>query len=169
MRATTQKLFEAKCCDSFNTLCESDIRRMIEFGSINPEANIRINLVQIIGNLGVMSTLPSVGQNLKQSSHIFAQFLLDAAAKDADIRVVAEALDKIFDMFAEDYTEDLGTRVNLVSQLKKILPSLKIKIGLVKKGKRQEIEQCFLPVVNIAKTNLNRFIKYKESHRKNNQ
>ena len=163
MRATTQKLFEAKCCDPFNAICDTDVRRMIEFGSINPEANVRINMVQIIGNLGAMSTLPKVGQNLAQCSHIFAQFLLDAASKDEDIRVVAEALDKIFDMFAEDYTDELCVRVNLVSQLKKILPTLKIKIGLVKKGKRQEVEQCFLPVVNIAKTNLNRFIKYKES------
>ena len=86
MRATTQKLLEAKCSDPFNTLCDSDIRRMVEFGSTNPEANIRINMVQIIGNLGAMSTLPKVGQNLTQSSHIFAQFLLDAAAKDTDIR-----------------------------------------------------------------------------------
>ena len=163
MRATTQKLFEAQCYDSFNSLCESDVRKMIEFGASNPEANIRINMVQIIGNLGAMSTLPNVGQNFTQCSQIFAQFLLDAASKDTDIRVVAEALDKIFDMFAEDYTDDLCIRINLVSQLKKILPTLKIKIGLVKKGKRQEVEQCFLPVVNIAKTNLTRFIKYKES------
>ena len=166
MRATTQKLFEAKCSDPFNSICKSDIEKMIEFGSTSPEANIRINMVQIIGNLGAMSTLPNVGLNLSESSPMFAQFLLDAASKDADIRVVAEALDKIFDMFAEDYTDNLCIRVNLVSQLKKILPTLKIKIGLIKKGKRQEVEECFLPVVNIAKTNLSRFIKYKESSKR---
>ena len=166
MRATTQKLFEAKCSDPFNSICKFDFEKMIEFGSTSPEANIRINMVQIIGNLGAMSTLPNVGLNLSESSPMFAQFLLDAAAKDADIRVVAEALDKIFDMFAEDYTDNLCIRVNLVSQLKKILPTLKIKIGLIKKGKRQEVEECFLPVVNIAKTNLSRFIKYKESSKR---
>ena len=72
MRATTQKLFEAKCCDPFNAICETDVRRMIEFGSINPEANVRINMVQIIGNLGAMSTLPKVGQNLE--SEVWSQF-----------------------------------------------------------------------------------------------
>ena len=161
MRATTQKLFEAKCHEPFNTLCQSDIQKLIEFGATNPEANIRINLVQIIGNIGSLSTLSGVDKNLSQSSNVFAQFLLDAAAKDTDIRVVTEALDKIFDMFAEDSTDMLCARMNLVTQLKKILPNLKIKIGLVKKGKRQGVEENFLPIVNIAKTNLIRFIKYK--------
>ena len=69
-------------------------------------------------------------------------------------------------MFSEDYTDELCTRINLVSQLKKIVPTLKIKIGLIKKGKRQEVEQNMLPVVDIAKTNLIRFIKYKEQRPK---
>ena len=163
MRATTQKLLEAKCHEPFDTLCQSDIHKMVEFGATNPEANIRINLVQILGNIGTLSTLPGVNQAFSQNSHLFSQFLLDAAAKDTDIRVVSESLDKIFDMFAEDHTDVLCARINLVNQLKKILPSLKIKIGLVKKGKRQEVEKSFLPVVNIAKTNLIRFIKYKEN------
>ena len=33
----------------------------------------------------------------------------------------------------------------------------------VKKGKKQEAQKGFLPVVNIAKTNLIRFVKYKEN------
>ena len=110
-----------------------------------------------------MSTIIGASKTLSQNSHHCAQFLLDAAAKDADIRVVAEALDKIFDMFAEDYTDALCVQISLVNQLKKILPSLKVKMGLVKKGKRQEVQESFLPVVNIAKTNLIRFIKYKEN------
>lgn len=163
MRATTQKLLEVKCHEPFCTLSSVDIQKMIEFGATHNEANIRINLVQIIGNIGTLSTIIEASKSLSQNSHLFAQFLLDAAAKDADIRVVAEALDKIFDMFAEDYTDALCVRINLVNQLKKLLPSLKVKIGLVKKGKRKEVQQSFLPVVNIAKTNLIRFIKYKEN------
>ena len=163
MRATTQKLFEAKCYQPFNKLCQLDIQKMIQFGATNPEANIRINLVQIIGNIGTLSTLADVSDNLSQSSELFTQFLIDAASKDTDIRVVTEALDKIFDMFAEDSTDTLCAHMNLVGQLKKILPILKVKIGLVKKGKRQGINEDFLPIVNIAKTNLTRFIKYKEN------
>ena len=139
---------------------------MIDFGSVVPEANIRINFVQIIGNIGALSILPEANATISQNSNLFAKFLLDAASKDADIRVVSEALDKIFDMFSEDYTDELCTRINLVSQLKKIVPTLKIKIGLIKKGKRQEVEQNMLPVVDIAKTNLIRFIKYKEQRPK---
>merc|ERR1719510_1507374 len=163
MRATTQKLLEAKCHQPFSTLSSVDIQKMIEFGATHPEANIRINLVQIIGNIGTLSTIIGASKTLSQNSHHCAQFLLDAAAKDADIRVVAEALDKIFDMFAEDYTDALCVEISLLNQLKKILPILKVKMGLVKKGKRQEVQQSFLPVVNIAKTNLIRFIKYKEN------
>ena len=40
MRATTQKLFEAKCHEPFATLSCSDIQQMVEFGATNPEANI---------------------------------------------------------------------------------------------------------------------------------
>ena len=163
MRATTQKLIDAKCHQPFNTLCQSDVQKMIQFGASNPEANIRINLVQIVGNIGTLSTLPGTGANLSTCSDLVAQFLLDAAAKDTDVRVVTEALDKIFDMFAEDSTDELCARLDLVNQLKKVLPSLKIKIGLLKKGKRhQSVDESYLPIVNLAKTNLIRFIKYKE-------
>ena len=98
-----------------------------------------------------------------ESSHIFAQFLLDAAAKDTDLRVVAEALDKLFDMFAEDDTDELCARINAVFQLKKLLPTLKIKMGLLKKGRNHKsVDESVMPIINIAKTNLIRFIKYKE-------
>ena len=53
MRATTQKLIDAKCHQPFNTLCQSDVQKMAHFGASNPEANIRINLVQIMGNIAV--------------------------------------------------------------------------------------------------------------------
>ena len=166
MRATTQKLSEARCHEPFSKLQQPDVLKMIDFGTVVPEANIRINFVQIIGNIGALSILPEANSTISQNSNLFAKFLLDAASKDADIRVVSEALDKIFDMFSEDYTDELCTRINLVSQLKKIVPTLKIKIGLIKKGKRQEVEQNMLPVVDIAKTNLIRFIKYKEQRPK---
>ena len=69
MRATTQKLFEAKCHQPFSTLSSSDIQKMIEFGATNPEANIRINLIQIIGNIGTLSTIPDACKNLTQKTH----------------------------------------------------------------------------------------------------
>ena len=87
-------------------------------------------------------------------------FLLDAAAKDADVRVVAEALDKIFDMFAEDDTDRLAVETNLVPRLKGMVAGFKAKVGMERRKNRGGAE--FDAVVNMAKTNLSRFIKYKE-------
>ena len=86
-------------------------------------------------------------------------FLLDAAAKDADVRVVAEALDKIFDMFAEDDTDRLAVETNLVPRLKGMVAGFKAKVGMERRKNRGGE---FDAVVNMAKTNLSRFIKYKE-------
>ena len=77
--------------------------------------------------------------------------------KDADLRVVAESLDKIFDMFAEDDTDGLAVQTNLVPRLKGMVQGFKAKLGMERRRNR-DVDV----VVNMAKTNLTRFIKYKE-------
>ena len=88
-------------------------------------------------------------------------FLLEAASKDTDLRVVAESLDKIFDMFAEDDTDQLAVETRLVPRLKGLVNGFKIKLGIEKK-KQQGTTKDFDLVVGMAKSNLTRFIKYKE-------
>ena len=108
---------------------------------------------QVIGSIGVGAA--GVG------AVAVTDFLLEAASKDTDLRVVAESLDKIFDMFAEDDTDQLAVETRLVPRLKGLVNGFKIKLGIEKK-KQQGTTKDFDLVVGMAKSNLTRFIKYKE-------
>jgi len=153
MRACTQKLQESKSSSLFSTLDTSDFQRMVNFASASPHSNVRINMVQVIGSIGVGAA--GVG------AVAVTDFLLEAASKDTDLRVVAESLDKIFDMFAEDDTDQLAVETRLVPRLKGLVNGFKIKLGIEKK-KQQGTTKDFDLVVGMAKSNLTRFIKYKE-------
>ena len=83
-------------------------------------------------------------------------------SKDPDVRVVAESLDKLFDAFSEDHTDAIFFPLNLITKLRGILNALKIKMAAQKK----ELSQDDLGVINMAKLNLQRFIKYKEKRPK---
>ena len=155
MRATTQKLLEANIHSHFNQLSSTDYEQMLQFGAAAPYANVRINMVQIIGSIGVAST----GSSNDSLATMLTNFLLTAASKDTDLRVVAEALDKLFDMYAEDATDQLCVDLELIPKLRQMLPGLKAKIGM---SKRTPKGGEFHVIINMAKTNLLRFIKYKE-------
>ena len=49
---------------------------------------------------------------------LLATWLLEVAAKDPDLRVVAEALDKTFDAFSEDDTDDVFGGQHLLPKLR---------------------------------------------------
>jgi len=163
MRSATQKLLESKCYSHFNGLSASDLEQMIRFGAASPFPTVRINMVQIIGSIGLALASTSASGAAAAS---MANFLLEAAAKDADLRVVAEALDKLFDMFAEDDTDQLSVDVGLVPKLKQLLPGFKAKVGMARKSAKGQKAAAaaadFHVIVDMAKTNLLRFIKYKE-------
>ena len=55
MRASTHKLLESKP-EVFNHLEGSDFDQMVRFGADSPFATVRINMVQIIGGMGVANT-----------------------------------------------------------------------------------------------------------------
>ena len=76
--------------------------------------------------------------------------------------MVAESLDKLFDCFSEDHTDAIYFPLGLTPKLRGILNSLKIKMSAQKKNLSAED----LGPVNMAKMNLQRFIKYKEKRQK---
>ena len=82
--------------------------------------------------------------------------------QDTDLRVVAEALDKLFDVFSEDDTDAIFFQLNLLQKMRGIANSLKIKMATQKRNLSSES----LGIVNMAKLNLQRFIKYKEKRPK---
>ena len=157
MRAATQKLVEQKTASHFQTLTEADVRQMLDVGASSESPVVRMNIVQIVGCIGTLLTTCATSDS--QTAKVIVEFELMAASKDTDLRVVAEAIDKIIDMFAEDDTDRLCAEVNLIVRLKQMLPGLKAKIGMLKKKK---VDPELKGVVNVAKTNLLGFIKYKE-------
>ena len=82
---------------------------------------------------------------------------METGARDADLKVVAESLDKVFDIFGEDDSDPVFAELRLLPKLAQILPGMKVKMNAQKKG----LGESFA-VVAMAKTNLQRFIKYKE-------
>ena len=101
------------------------------------------------------------------ASHVsIAKFLIEAASRDVELRVVAEALDKLFDMFAEDYTDKLCASTQLVGRLKQMQTGFKVKINMHAK---QKCDPETRAMAVIARTNLTRFIKYKEKRGRLNQ
>lgn len=55
--------------------------------------------------------------------------MLDVCSKCADILVVAEALDSMFDVFAEDHVDYIAKEIRLLEKLKHIKKSLEPKVN----------------------------------------
>lgn len=55
-----------------------------------------------------------------------------AATHGTDLVVVAEALDALFDVFADDATDPVAQNLQLTEKLKAIMPQLKAKVTLRK-------------------------------------
>ena len=54
--------------------------------------------------------------------------LMEAATHGTDLVVVAEALDALFDVFADDATDPVAQSLQLTQRLQSILPQLKAKV-----------------------------------------
>ncbi len=163
LRALTLKMAEAGggCAERLRgSLGEEDLRRMASFGAGSGEPSVRANMVHVVGGVGGMLVLNAAkaGGGSGKAEELAANFLLEAAAKDSHLRVVAEALDKIFDLFAEDSTDALAASVSLVPRLRGLQPGLRAKMGT----QRQSAGEESYAMAVMAKTNLTRFIKYKE-------
>lgn len=58
-------------------------------------------------------------------------FLMSVAGQSADVVVVAEALDSLFDLFADDATDPIAQQLRLTERLQAILPLLKAKVSFL--------------------------------------
>jgi len=156
MRSATSKLCkDAEGGNLFN-LAPEDLDNLVAVYA-NSQASIRTNVVNIVGDLAGLATKTLSNSNSVEILSILGVWLVDNAAKDENLRVVAEALDKLFDIFAEDDSDEIFAALKLLQKLRSILSPLKSRIGQNKRSLGED-----LPIVNMAKTNLQRFIKYKE-------
>uniref|UniRef100_A0A493THW6 HEAT repeat containing 3 n=1 Tax=Anas platyrhynchos platyrhynchos TaxID=8840 RepID=A0A493THW6_ANAPP len=135
---------------------------LCEAGIHSSNASVRVNVVSILGISGsVLAKLQDTAETLK----MIGKFLLEVAMKESSLVVVGEALDALFDVFADGKeAEKAAVQMKLLPALKEFQPVFKLRMR--KEGK----EQCStdqLCVLDNVKMNLRRFIAYQETLGKN--
>ncbi|KAG7242571.1 hypothetical protein INR49_020284 [Caranx melampygus] len=119
--------------------------------------SVRVNAVAILGITG--STLAKEKGNA-ETLQMIGNALLQVATRDADLVVNGEALDALFDVFADgDEAETAAKNIQLLPALKALQPVFKAKIRKEGRGRYSPQQLC---VLDNIKVNLRRFIGYLE-------
>ncbi|XP_060110250.1 HEAT repeat-containing protein 3 [Heteronotia binoei] len=131
------------------TLCEAGIQ--------SDNVGVRVNVVSILGIAGsVLSKLEDTVETLK----MIGKFLLEVATKDPSLVVAGEALDALFDVFADGKeAERAAEQIKLLSALKEFQPVFRLRMRKEGKGQYSTDQLC---VLDNVKLNLRRFIAYLE-------
>ncbi|XP_054626821.1 HEAT repeat-containing protein 3 [Dunckerocampus dactyliophorus] len=120
--------------------------------------SVRVNAVAILGITG--STLAKE-RGSAETLQMIGNALLQVATKDADLVVNGEALDALFDVFADgDEAETAAQNIQLLPALKTLQPVFKAKL---RKAGRDACSPQQLCVLNNVKVNLRRFVGYLET------
>ncbi|XP_023231299.1 HEAT repeat-containing protein 3-like [Centruroides sculpturatus] len=157
VRAILQRLLECKANSRMQQVTLDDVQVLINIGRQTSDTRIRINVIRILANLS--NLLNKSCDDYSEIIKTIGLYLLEVSSKDAELHVSAEALDAIFDVFAEDDVDPLAQQIQLLERLKNLLSALKGKINLKKKNLGEHF-----PIVMTAKMNLIRFIKYKTNY-----
>ncbi|XP_060248261.1 HEAT repeat-containing protein 3 isoform X2 [Meriones unguiculatus] len=132
------------------TLCRAGIH--------SSSVGVRVNVVSILGITG--SVLAKEDGTLEILKTIGC-FLLEVATKDPSLVVTGEALDALFDVFADgEEAEKASVQIKLLSALKEFQPVFKMKIRKEGRGKYSPDQLC---VLDNVKMNLRRFVAYQEA------
>ena len=126
-------------------------------------ANIRTNIVNILGNFGCVATRNTSDQSCVTVITKLATWLLEIVVNDTCLRVALEGLDKFIDVFGADETDKIYAEQKLTSKLNHILNIMKSRISKEKKTMSPED----VAVANTVKLNLQRFVNYKDKRVKN--
>ncbi|KAM6223733.1 HEAT repeat-containing protein 3 [Rhynchocyon petersi] len=136
--------------DQLMTLCKA--------GICNSNTGVRVNVVSILGITGsilakedgTLETLKTIGCSL-----------LEVATKDPSLVVAGEALDALFDVFADGKeAERASIQLKLLLALKEFQPVFKMRIRKEGRGQYSPEQLC---VLDNVKMNLRRFITYQET------
>lgn len=109
-------------------------------------SEIRINLTRMFGTLALILNSKSPVDPSDVEVHI-AAFLIDRLSKETEVWPLAELLDTIMDLFAEDETDRLAQKINLVEKLNEITPVVKMKVSFQNKGVVYIICICLLIII----------------------
>ncbi|XP_055477429.1 HEAT repeat-containing protein 3 isoform X1 [Psammomys obesus] len=132
------------------TLCRAGIH--------SSNIGVRVNVVSILGITGsVLAKEDGTLETLKTIGCV----LLEVATKDPSLVVTGEALDALFDVFADgEEAEKASVQIKLLSALKEFQPVFKMKIRKEGRGKYSPDQLC---VLDNVKMNLRRFVAYQEA------
>ncbi|XP_062997588.1 HEAT repeat-containing protein 3 [Elgaria multicarinata webbii] len=132
------------------TLCEAGIH--------SNNMSVRVNVVSILGIAGsVLAKVEDTADTLK----MIGKFLLDVATRDPSLVVVGEALDALFDVFADGKEAERAVEgIKLLHALKEFQPVFKSRMRKEGKGQYSTDQLC---VLDNVKLNLRRFIAYQET------
>ncbi|KAI4890794.1 hypothetical protein NFI96_010582, partial [Prochilodus magdalenae] len=123
--------------------------------------SVKVNALAILGITG--STLAKE-KGSADTLQLIGNALLNVASKDTNLVVCGEALDALFDVFADgEEAERAAQNINLLSALKALQPVFKAKIRKEGRGKYTPDQLCVLDNIRI---NLRRFIGYLETLQK---
>ncbi|KAF7411193.1 hypothetical protein HZH66_000089 [Vespula vulgaris] len=155
LRAILQKLTEVQA-NTFSKLTVADIQPMLNGERHCPNANIRANLIRILGNLALIIFNNDNLHKHDLMKHI-SVFLLVTCATEPVAWVIGECLDALMDIFSEDETDKLAGEIQLTVKLRELIPIFKNKVREQKKTLGDNVA-----VISTVNTNIIRFIKYKE-------
>ncbi|KAF4090919.1 hypothetical protein AMELA_G00031180 [Ameiurus melas] len=123
--------------------------------------SVRVNALAILGITG--STLAK-DKGSAETLQLIGNALLSVASKDLNLVACGEALDALFDVFADgEEAERAAQNIDLLAALKSLQPAFTAKIRKEGRGKYSPDQLC---VLDNVKVNLRRFIGYLESLRK---
>nr|XP_023646174.1 HEAT repeat-containing protein 3 isoform X2 [Paramormyrops kingsleyae] len=117
--------------------------------------SVRVNAMAILGITGSMLAREA---DSADSLQLIGNALLEVASKDPNMMVCGEALDALFDVFADGKEAERAARnIGLLPALKSLQPVFKAKLRKEGKGKYSPDQLC---VLDNIKVNLRRFIGY---------
>ncbi|XP_046843216.1 HEAT repeat-containing protein 3-like [Xenia sp. Carnegie-2017] len=154
LRSTLEKLVEANAqecvtIEQVELICS--ISLVVSFEAA------KVNLMNVLGNMGkilIQIDTPDAHKTLQSIGIV----LRDVLTSNESLLVIAEALDAIFEVFADSsLADDIATNIKLLSTLEKIVPALKSRV----KKERSHLGDR-LSIINTARTNLVRFLQYKK-------
>ncbi|XP_036087149.1 HEAT repeat-containing protein 3 isoform X3 [Rousettus aegyptiacus] len=136
----------------------SQLMTLCEAGILSSSVGVRVNVVSILGITGsVLAREDGTLETLKT----IGRFLLEVATRDPSLVVAGEALDALFDVFADGReAERASVQIRLLPALKEFQPVFKTKIRKEGRGKYSPDQLC---VLDNVKTNLRRFVAYQET------
>uniref|UniRef100_A0AAY4BTZ2 SYO1-like TPR repeats domain-containing protein n=1 Tax=Denticeps clupeoides TaxID=299321 RepID=A0AAY4BTZ2_9TELE len=122
--------------------------------------SVRVNALAILGITGsTLAKQPDSAETLQ----MIGNALLSVATKDTNLVVCGEALDALFDVFADgEEAEKAAAAIRLLPALKALQPVFKAKIRKEGKGKYSPEQLCVLDNIKI---NLRRFVGYLEKRK----